>query len=182
MKKILLALALMMGAICVNAQEHLKFKGVPIDGTLESFTRQLEAKGYTREAYGGDVQVMKGDFAGKSNCMIYIASVKTRDLTYLVLVNFKKQTSWNSLRGDYMQLKNMLNQKYGQPTVEREEFTRSHIEGYEMHFLDECQYNTVYQFDEGGIMLSISEEGHVVLGYFDRINSEINDNAAMNDL
>ena len=61
MKKILVALALMMGAICVNAQEHLKFKGVPIDGTLESFTRQLEAKGYTREAYGGDVQVMKGD-------------------------------------------------------------------------------------------------------------------------
>jgi hypothetical protein len=99
-----------------------------------------------------------------------------------VLVNFKKQTSWNSLRGDYMQLKNMLNQKYGQPTIEREEFTRSYIEGYEMQFLDECQYNTVYQFDEGGIMLSISEEGHVVLGYFDRINSEINDNAAMNDL
>ena len=41
MKKILVALMLVV-AMVANAQtEHLKFKGVPIDGTLSQYTQKM---------------------------------------------------------------------------------------------------------------------------------------------
>ena len=71
MKKILLVLALMMNAVIMMAEdEHLKFKGVPIDGTLESVTQKLEMLGFTRGELLENVQILHGVFAGyKGNRM-----------------------------------------------------------------------------------------------------------------
>lgn len=182
MKRILLVLALMVSAVAANAQtEHLKFKGVPIDGTLESVTQQLENKGYTRVERGDDLQIMSGDFAGYSNCRIIISTAKNQDLVYVVLVSFEKQTTWRSLYGNYNNLKEMLAKKYGEPSFNIEQFHREITPGYEMYYLDECRYSTLYELEHGKILVTISKDSEVLLAYYDRINNAINEQASMQE-
>ena len=35
--------------VCSAQTEHMKFKGVPMEGTLQTFTSKLKAKGFTFE-------------------------------------------------------------------------------------------------------------------------------------
>ena len=48
MKKHLLTLVLFLCsfAICGFAQEHLSFKGIPIEGSMTAFCQKLKAKGF----------------------------------------------------------------------------------------------------------------------------------------
>ena len=181
MKRILFILALVMSAVTMMGQEHLKFKGIPIDGTLESVTQQLEDKGYTRVERGDDLQIMSGDFAGYSNCKIIISTAKNQDLVYVVLVSFEKQTTWRSLYGNYNNLKEMLAKKYGDPSFNIEQFHREITPGYEMYYLDECRYSTLYELDHGKILVTISKNSEVLLAYYDQINNAINEQASMQE-
>lgn len=49
MKKILVIMMAIMMYVTSFAQttEHMKFKGVPMEGTLQTFTNKLKAKGFT---------------------------------------------------------------------------------------------------------------------------------------
>lgn len=47
MKHLLCTLLLTLTVCLCSAQtEHMKFKGIPMEGTLQSFTLKLKAKGY----------------------------------------------------------------------------------------------------------------------------------------
>lgn len=65
MRKLLLLLAL-VAALTVSAQ-HLKFMGVPIDGTVTSFASKLQKKGFKvsplNDSYGKGVRVLEGTFS-----------------------------------------------------------------------------------------------------------------------
>ena len=63
MKRILIALLFVfscIGVMAQNANEHLKFMGIPINGTLESFSQKLVAKGLKREHAWDDNVLLKG--------------------------------------------------------------------------------------------------------------------------
>ena len=47
MKRISATLMLLFVAICIMAQEHLSFKGIPIEGSMTTFCQELKAKGFT---------------------------------------------------------------------------------------------------------------------------------------
>jgi hypothetical protein len=181
MKKILFVLSLVMTTLLYAQDEHLTFKGIPIDGTLESVTQQLEAKGYTRLDADDDLQIMSGDFAGYSNCQLIISTVKNLDLTYLVLVSFEKKTTWHDLYGNYKSLKDLLAKKYGEPSTNIEQFHRKITPGYEMYYLDECRYTTLYELELGKILLTISKDAQVILAYYDRTNLEIKEQADLQE-
>ena len=47
MKKIILVLTFFLTASNLMAQEHLSFKGIPIEGSMTEFCQKLKAKGFS---------------------------------------------------------------------------------------------------------------------------------------
>ncbi len=119
MKKYLLAFVAAVMAVTVwgqSASEHLRFKGVPIAGTPESFARRLKQKGLTVTQTDRDGVLLTGSFAGYRDCSITVSSSKNRNTVSSVSVAFPSRNSWRELEGDYSNLKSMLTTKYGEPT------------------------------------------------------------------
>ncbi len=169
--------------------EHLKFKGVPIDGTRNEFVQKMKTAGFTYDREEEDVVYMKGDFAGMKGCMIGVTTLKSRDLVCKVSVSSSIMDTWASLETQYQSLKNMLSQKYEKPTEVKEIFDSSYKldnndKMYELSS-DRGEYCSVFKLENGYIYLSISAirmKGAVVLTYVDRINGVIIQQDAINDL
>jgi len=122
MKKSILLLLVCFLAISLQAQEHLKFKGVPIDGTLKEFVLKLEAKGLKTAAMQDGIAVLQGDFASIKECAIVASSLKEKDIVNKVIVLLPEKTTWSALYESYAALKDLLTEKYGEPASCIEEF------------------------------------------------------------
>ena len=183
MKKILFVLALVMSAVTMLAvDEHLKFKGVPIDGTLESVTQNLEMQGFTRGDLLENVQILHGVFAGYNNCEIYVKSINGKDLVHTIAVCFETRHSWKQLFHDYMNIKDLLVQKYGDPDEVIEQFNKSYPDEMKIIHLDECRYISIFNLDFGQIILNLTQSGFICLMYCDRKNSRLNHQSILDDL
>lgn len=110
--------------LCSAQTEHMKFKGIPMEGTLQSFTLKLKAKGYVPLGTEDGVSVLKGEFAGYKNCHIYAVADKS-GMICRVCVEFPKMDKWSDLESCYSSYKDMLTEKYGEPKVCVEEFQTS---------------------------------------------------------
>ena len=73
---------------------HLKFKGVPIDGTLKEFISRMERKGFEHRSSYDSKERLVGDFAGIKQCMVYVETLDNRDLVSRIIVEFPKQERW----------------------------------------------------------------------------------------
>lgn len=87
MKKLILTLIIILtGAFCVQAQEHLKFMGIPLTGNINSFQTKLKAKGFevdkqiNKYAPVG-TRIFKGLFAGE-NAQIFVFYNKKHKTVY----------------------------------------------------------------------------------------------------
>lgn len=191
MKKLALTLAAVFSAIALVAKvPHQEFKGVPINGTLKTFSAQMEKNGFELKATGKGRVQMEGDFAGYKNCVLDISTLYQKDLVSFVTLSFPYRTSWSDLESDYFNLKDMLALKYGNPRSSREEFTARVPKTdsdrlYELG-LDRCVYSSSFQAAYGEIRLSIKHNStrtfHVELVYSDRANTEIIKSVAIGDL
>ena len=85
--------------------EHLLFKGVPIDGTLDNFVSKMKSEGFTLVNKASGVAIIKGDFAGYKDCMIGVSILKQKDLVYKIGVIFPSQETWSRLSDNYFFLK-----------------------------------------------------------------------------
>ena len=125
MKKFLsliFALCLVMGITAQTVSPHMTFKGIPIDGTLESFSQKLVEKGYTKVGSNSQMAAFSGTFAGFEGCTIAVNSVPTKYLVAMVIVMFPEQTQWLVLERQYVYLKDMLTEKYGKAAKSTEQF------------------------------------------------------------
>lgn len=159
MKKIFSTLIFASAAIFSFTQDHLSFKGVPIDGTLSAFVDQLEKSGFelldTRdvdipwdEIFSGNFSALdekqpfnraeilkegyatlKGDFAGYKNCKVNVSTLEDKDLVSSVMVSFPDRDTWSTLSSDYFDLKEMLTTKYGNPSKSNEEWKEGEPSG-----------------------------------------------------
>ena len=180
MKKIFSTIFAILLAICSFAQEHLTFKGVPIDGTLNSYVAKMKAKGFSYLGSSSGVAMLKGDFAAHKSCTILVATMQNKDLVSRIAVIFPEHDQWQYLFGDYSELKELLTIKYGEPTDCVEEF-----QGYSQPKTDsdkifkvqydECKYGSIFTTQKGEIQLSIDHDGvsscFVKLLYIDKINN-----------
>ena len=192
MKKIVVTLFLLMSFTLIFAQssEHLKFKGVPIDGTLSEYVLKMKQAGFQLIETDDGEAVLEGEFAGYSDCMIGVKTLQKQDLVHEIVVLFPSQDKWSGLSYDYERLKSMLTKKYGEPDECVEKFVDPYMaDNLKMHEvrMDRCEYYSIYNVDDGSIILSIENFGYpfgcsVGLWYSDKINSEKFDNAAMEDL
>ena len=186
----LLACILFAGA--TFAQQHLSFKGVPIDGTLKAYTDAMVKAGFRYEGTQDGVALLSGDFAGYKNCIVGVSTLKNCDVVNHIAVLFPDRDTWSSLLGDYEHLKEMLTEKYGTPTDFKEKFTGyvgDDENGLIMLAIKDGEYvwYTTFTTELGDIELTIMsgteyDTGCVRLSYYDKANSDKVRKAAMDDL
>jgi hypothetical protein len=174
-----------------NAQnsEHLSFKGVPINGTLNEYIIKMKQNGFRHIQTKDGTAFLKGDFAGYKDCYIGVSTLTKKNLVSKITVSFSEQNSWSLLSSNYFNLKEMLTEKYGQPFEIVEKFStyEPNDDGSKMILvnLDACKYVTTYETDKGRIELSIkggNSGALVLLSYFDKINGAIINATAKDDL
>ena len=195
MKRLLTIVAFIFSFMFVMTQtpnKHLTFKGIPITGTLENFAQKLEAKGFEKKYSDKNVVVFKGEFAGYSGCEIYVYKAPNRNIVYKVVVFFPKESSWVYLEKEYNQFKDMLTNKYGEPTSHSEIFKEgasTFNDDAKMSSLKEGNgaYWSAWKVDNGTIYMEIfttldENDGRILLIYFDKINCALGDKATENDL
>jgi hypothetical protein len=194
MKKIITSLILAFVAMSSFAQiqssTHLTFKGVPIDGTLNEYVSKMKQTGFTHTATEDGVAMLTGDFAAYKNCIVGVATLKQKDLVSKITVIFPESDTWSLLSSNYFSLKEMLTEKYGKPSECVEKFQSNYgpdDDNSKMHevIMNRCKYYTTYETEKGSIQLSIENNdmtSHVMLAYYDKINSEIIKAKARDDL
>lgn len=83
MKKILSLALLLLGSMTVQAQQNVtQFLGIPIDGSKQRMLMKLEAKGFRRTSYGGDV--LEGEFNGRK---VNVHVVTNNDKVYRIMLS-----------------------------------------------------------------------------------------------
>ncbi|MCC8409898.1 hypothetical protein LJ707_13250 [Mucilaginibacter sp. UR6-1] len=193
MKNLYLTLIFALTTVLTIAQttEHLSFKGVPIDGTLNQFVSKMKNSGFTNLGTEGGIAVLKGDFAGYKDCSVGVVTLSQQDLVYKIGVAFQDKDTWSSLSGNYFDLKEMLTQKYGKPTdvVEKFDGLISEPKDDDSKFrnvkYDKCKYYSIWTTKNGDIELSIANKNlncYIKLAYFDKENSAKIKAKAIDDL
>lgn len=179
--------------LTVSAQtRHLTFKGIPIDGTLNEFVVKLKQKGLSHLVTDQGMALLNGEFAAHKGCTIAVIAHESGNV-YRVGVIFPERDTWLRLYNDYLSLKEMLTQKYGEPESVVEEFQSYGGGNYDddnmrMHYVkyDKCRYITDFSADGGSIELRIDHndmlECYVVLVYEDTMNGDKVRASAINDL
>ncbi len=191
-KLVILTICLIIAGTALSQQDHLKFKGVPIDGTLQSYTDAMKQAGFQYEITQDGTALLTGDFAGYKGCIVGVSTLKNCDVVSRISVLFPERETWASLLNDYKTLKAMLTEKYGKPSDSKERFT-GYVgvpeNGIIMHALKDGKYvwYTTFTTELGDIKLSIIAgtkylTGCVCLSYLDKANSEKVRSAAMDDL
>jgi len=176
MKRFLLTLCAILFSIAVFAQEHMTFKDVPMGCDLTTFVSKLKSQGFVQDLMQDNVAILKGDFAGKSNCTILVGASERSKKVWKVVVNFPEKSSWYSLKNEYMSFKESYTKKYGKPKS-YEFFSSPYDEGdgYELQAvrLEKCNYSSFYELGQGTIWLTIGSDENVEVHYEDKITSNI---------
>ena len=151
--------------------EHLKFMGIPIDGTLTEFTQKLIQKGFKKSDHE---QLLTGKFA-QEDAFVYLYYTPQSKKIFGCTVIFNEHTSWNSLKYDYLKFKESLIQKYGNPIKDIHYFSNPYDEGdgYEMTAiqLDKCNYACIWN----NISIIILTSKNIAIYYEDPINKKLDD-------
>ena len=189
MKHFLLSMLLSVFISTSYAQtEHMKFKGVPMEGTIQSFTNKLVAKGFTSIGIEDGVSLLTGEFAGYKNCTIGAVADKS-GMICKVSVIFPSMEKWSDLEKCYENYKSMLTEKYGKPEQVEERFQNDYIDddNSKKHELgmDRCKYYCVFSEPNGDIQLEITHQSfncYVMLSYYDNVNQSKLRQQIMDDL
>ena len=198
MKKLFLTLMCLF-AVCGSyaqtnetaTEQHLKFKGIPIDGTPNEFGAKLKEVGFSYVSMSDNsTRWYKGDFAGYNNCDIAVKA--NNNLVYEVVVIFPKDYSWGYLHNTYSSLKDMLTTKYGKPEgKEIFENTPTYVninddnDKYREVGYNRCNYYSVFTSildGWGTIVLEIKSTHRVGIHYIDFYNEKKKESSAINDL
>jgi uncharacterized membrane protein YfhO len=186
MKKIIFTLITLCFALNSFAQEHLTFKGIPIEGSLTSFCQNLKSKGLTQIGTDKNTTIFVGDFTGR-NATIGVVATDDGKNVFSVVVLFDSSEEWNTLVNTYDYYKQLYTRKYGDPKVSVEKnpaTSDSNIS--KMHEVHEgtVTWASAWEVTGGDIELSIEKAdgvytGMVLIRYKDKQNVE---NKIQNDL
>ena len=186
MKKILITLTMFFVAINIMAQEHLTFKGIPIEGSMTEFCQKLKAKGLTSIGREDNMALFTGDFTGRKSTVGVTATDDGKNV-FAVVVFFDPSGEWNTLVNTYDYYKDLYTRKYGKPTVSKEHnpaYSDSNTALMAEVHQGTVVYGSVWEVKGGDIQLSIEKstgfyEGMVMIRYRDSQNVE---NKIKNDL
>ena len=179
MKKIIFTLTLLFVAISIMAQEHLSFKGIPIEGSMTEFCQKLKSKGFTSIGCENNITLFSGDFTGREVTVGVTATDDGKNV-FAVVVLFDPSKEWNELVNTYDYYKDLYTRKYGKPTISKEN-NPAHSDSNSALMLEVYQgtvvYGSAWEVTGGDIKLSIEKssgfcEGMVMIRYRDSQNVE----------
>ena len=192
MKKILALLLVMVSFVGLpqeGTSQHMKFKGIPIEGSMTEFCRKLKAKGFTSIGQDGNVSLFTGDFTGRE-ATVGVTAADDGNNVFAVVVLFDPSGEWNDLVNNYGYYKDLYTRKYGNPAVS-DERNPSHLDSNTglMIQLQEgtVTYYSAWEVDGGDIQLSIEKssemyEGVVTIRYRDSQNVEAKIQSDLEDI
>lgn len=179
MKKFLAAVTLLFAVTNIMAQEHLSFKGIPIEGSMTAFCQKLKAKGFTSIGRDNNITLFTGDFTGRKATVGVTASDDGKNV-FAVALFFDPSEEWNTLVNTYDYYKDLYTRKYGDPTISKEN-NPAHSDSNtalmaEVHE-GRAVYGSLWEVEGGEIQLSIEKssgvyEGIVMIRYRDSQNIE----------
>ena len=182
---------LMSAIVAVSSAQttHMKFKGIPMEGTLNSFVQKLKDKGFTYLGHQDGMALLKGEFAATKGCTVGVARFSDRDQVNLVAVIFPEEETWNGITKSYYGLKDMLTEKYGNPESIEEFSDREPSDDFlKFHALlrDECNFISEFACEGGKIQLTMKKQDYnsaaVILRYIDKANADETRKKVLDDL
>ena len=189
MKNLLITImCIVLGAAAMAQTEHLKFKGIPMDCSVDEMARKLQAKGFKYEDKLDGTVFMKGSFAGTYDCLIGLIPIEGGTKIRRIGVSFPNCENWECLENKYNYLKELLTQKYSLPlSIERfDGYSQPNNDGNKMTrvYLDQCKYESLFTLNNGEIYLKImnGDEPYVILIYEDAANAKANEQNILDDL
>ena len=189
MRKLFISLLLAVSMVCMSQTTHMKFKGIPMEGTLNSFVQKLKDKGFTYLGQQDGMAVLKGEFAATKGCTVGVARFSDRDQVNLVAVIFPEKETWSSITKSYFNLKDMLTEKYGTPeSIEEFSGREPSSDFLKFHALvkDECNFISEFTCEGGKIQLTMKKQNYntaaVILRYIDNANANETRKKVMDDL
>lgn len=151
--------------------EHLTFKGIPIDGTLEDFKEKLVKIGY--ETIN---QSLKGRFANQ-DAEVFLPTTSKTGIVHQVIVVLNGSDNFPLLDAKYQNIVLLFTKKYGSCESENRYFETPYYEGdgYEIQAIrnNKCQITTRWKLAEGEIRIIIYNDCSILVGYTDEINNAI---------
>lgn len=170
-------------------QRHLLFRGIPVDGSVDDFSRQLQKLGYSQPRREGGAVFLTGDFSGIPNSRVEVYPVD--GIVYLVRVSFPAQPYWSAARNRYQSLKMSFRQKYGREFDSTERLSRRFPEGGGNEvwgFQDESSvWESSFAAPMGTIVVKVlfdtqTEGFRVIADYLDKVNYRIKKDLDLDDL
>ena len=179
MKKIITSIICAVFMVSAFAQEHLEFKGIPLDGKASDYIKKLTNAGFKYAGKEDGDEIFTGTFTGKE-CTVFIESTPITNTVHSAYVILKQQRDWATLMTDYATLKKGLTAKYGEPSECKEEFRSPYKEGDGSEYMafkgGYADWYSYYKTPLGKINLYIREQNAsymtVIVNYVDDKNSE----------
>lgn len=106
MKKVLIAMAMLLVSGIAMSQDVTTFMGIPIDGTKDEMIKKLEEKGFTKDA-----EFLRGKFYGED---VLLSIGEDNDLVSTIYIIFndssmdEAKTLYNSLVADFSKNKKYI--------------------------------------------------------------------------
>lgn len=192
MKRLLLSIVFALCAIGLSSAqepEHLKFKGIPIEGSIDDFGRKLVAEGFS--------QIAKNAYKGKfmrSDCTVVLVAADN-GMIWRVAIAFGDVKTWSTLRSSFEGYVDLYKEKYGQPTKITKTFTGYYADlvrsnpNVAMSAIDDdaCNYNAYWKLKQGSIDMSIVKgksyrSGAIIITYTDDTNKAVVRSADLDEI
>ena len=178
MRKNVVLLTMLFTVINIMAQEHLSFKGIPMEGSMTEFCQKLKTKGFTQIGRDNNVTLFTGDFTGRKST-VGVSATDNGKSVHSVIVIFEESSEWNTLVNTYEYYKGLYVRKYGEPSACREN-NPSRLDSNISLMYELCQgtvtYASAWNVTGGTIELSIEKDGYsdgvVIIRYRDAQNVE----------
>ena len=164
---------------------HLRFEGIPIDGPIEPFVQKLKEKGFKPMEKWEEMQCLKGTFAGKSNCQVFVLRNVKRDVVYRVVVCMPFRDNWGQIERDYQYLQRYYIKKLGAPDEFHSNFeipreVERNEDKWKLLCADKCNYTSTWEVDGGKIYLEMShiedEDANCVrVLFYDKVNDVVSE-------
>lgn len=146
MKKIISVLFALCLCMAASAQQHMKFMGIPLDGTIDNFALKLKAKGVTYDAAksktaGQGCRVFNGTFMGEK-ATINVAYNPKSKMVFSAVVEMQYPTV-ESAHIPFLNLTESLQQKYPNTTPEENKGPDAEFIGLAFNIPDETSGNSI---------------------------------------
>ena len=106
MRKTAIFFYLILFVSYLNATSHIKFMGIEVTGSYESFKDSLKAKGFTYMSSFENLHNFYGKFATEIVKLCIVSSTKSNTV-FKVIVYFPAKDNWKELKRDYFTKKEM---------------------------------------------------------------------------